>query len=299
MDLKTGEINQYNRIGLIAKQLVDGFITGLHQSPYHGFSVEFAEHKLYNFGESTRHIDWKVYARTDKLFTKQYQEETNLRCHILIDNSASMHYPSEGKGKIRFSVFAAAALSNLLCRQRDVVGIKVFSGKIEQETRLKSTQGHLNQLYKLLSELPKSIPSKATDIISVIHEIAEKIHKRSLVVLFSDLFQNEESDKILGALQHLKYNKHEVILFHVIDKKTEYSFEFEDRPYKFIDIETNQSVKLNPAEVREAYVKQASAFYNDLKIKCGSLKIDFIPVDVDESYEKVLATYLIKRKKMM
>ena len=298
MTRNISEINQYDNLGLIAKQLVDGFITGLHKSPYHGFSVEFAEHKLYNEGESTRHIDWKVYSRTDRLYTKQYEEETNLRCRILIDNSASMHYPQPNKDKLKFSVFAASALAYLLTKQRDVVGLSVFSDKIEYETDLRSTKAHLNTLLTRLSELQQTTAESKTDISSVLHEIADKIHKRSLVVIFSDMFQNNNEEDLLNALQHLKHNKHEVILFHVSDYSSELNFEFEDRPYKFIDLETKESVKVNPFEVKDIYKKEMSAFYQDLKIKCGMMKIDFVPVDTNDSFDKVLGAYLIKRKKM-
>lgn len=298
MTTNISEINQYDNLGLIAKQLVDGFITGLHKSPYHGFSVEFAEHKLYNYGESTRHIDWKVFSRTDRLYTKQYEEETNLRCRILIDNSASMHYPMPGKDKLKFSVFAASALSYLLTKQRDVVGLSVFSDKIEEETDLRSTKAHLNSILTKLSELQDTTPAKKTDISSVLHEIADKIHRRSLVVIFSDMFQNTDEDDLLSALQHLKHNKHEVILFHVSDYSSELHFEFEDRPYKFIDIETNESIKVNPHDVKDVYRKEMAKFYQDLKIKCGMMKVDFVPVNTIDSFDKILGAYLIKRKRM-
>ena len=298
MNVKLSEINQFENLGLIAKQLVDGFITGLHKSPYHGFSVEFAEHKLYNVGESTRHIDWKVFARTDRLYTKQYEEETNLRCQILVDNSASMHYPSEGKDKLRFSIFAASALSYLLTQQRDAVGLSVFSDALEEETQVKSTQSHLNSLLTKLTGLEKTTPKKETNITSVLHEIAEKIHRRSLVVIFSDMFQNQDEIELLNALQHLKHNKHEVILFHVSDYESELNFEFADRPYKFIDIETDEVVKVNPREVKDQYHLEMNEFYKNLKIKCGMMKVDFVPVNTNDPFDKILGAYLIKRKKM-
>jgi uncharacterized protein (DUF58 family) len=298
MNLKLSEINQFDNLGLIAKQLVDGFITGLHKSPYHGFSVEFAEHKLYNHGESTRHIDWKVFARTDRLFTKQYEEETNLRCHILVDNSASMHYPAPKKDKLQFSVFAASALTYLLTQQRDAVGLTVFSDKIEQETQVKSTKSHLNLLLGKLTSLSEEKPNNNTDISSVLHEIAKKIHKRSLVVIFSDMFQNEDDVQLLNSLMHLKHNKHEVILFHVSDHDSELEFKFEDRPYKFVDLETDEVVKVNPRDVKEEYKSEMASFYQNLKIKCGMMKIDFVPVNTNDSFDKILGAYLIKRKKM-
>lgn len=298
MQVNTPDINEFKNLGLIAKQLVDGFITGLHKSPYHGFSVEFAEHKIYNEGESTRHIDWKIFARTDKLFTKQYEEETNLRCRILIDNSASMHFPQPGKDKIKFSIYAASALSYLLTKQRDVVGLSVFSDHLEVETALKSTKSHLSNVLTQLSNLSTKNSKSPTDIPAILHQIAEKSHKRSLIVIFSDMFQDGNEDKILSALQHLKHNNHEVLLFHVTDHKSELNFDFEDRPYKFIDLETNDWIKVNPFQIKEAYKKSMAAFYHDLQIKCGMMKIDFVPVNTSEPYDKILGAYLIKRKKM-
>lgn len=287
-------------IDLLARQLVEGFITGLHKSPYHGFSVEFAEHRLYNTGESTRHIDWKVFAKTDRLYTKRYEEETNLRCQILIDNSSSMHYPVENKGKLYFSILSAAALSYLLHKQRDAFGISTFSDHLEWQSEVKSTSVHLNKLY---TELQKRFQQKSdqqkTDVARVLHEIAEKIHRRSLVIIFSDMFDREdEIDEIFSGLQHLKHKNHEVLLFHVTDWKTEYHFNFDDRPYEFIDLETGEKMRFQPSQVKENYSKYVADFYSQLKIKCGQLKIDFIEADINKKYDQILNAYLIKRSKM-
>ena len=205
LDLKTVREQQLS-IDFLAKKLVEGFITGLHKSPYHGFSVEFAEHRLYNNGESTRHVDWKVFAKTDKLFTKRYEEETNLRCHILIDASSSMRYPTETQAKLEFSVYAAAALSWLLHKQRDAVAVTTFSDEILEQTAVKSTQTHVNKLFQMLDQvLHTKGQQQRTNVPKVLHEIANTIHRRSLVVIFSDMFDNSESeDEIFKALQHLK-----------------------------------------------------------------------------------------------
>ncbi|MGB5978582.1 MAG: DUF58 domain-containing protein, partial [Cyclobacteriaceae bacterium] len=244
MELK--EIREIGNLELLARQMVEGFITGLHKSPYHGFSVEFAEHRLYNSGESTRHIDWKVYAKTDRLYTKRYEEETNLRGVLLLDKSPSMYYPSESRGKLSFCCLAAASLAYMLNRQRDAVGLVTFGEKIEQQTDIKSTHSHLHTLFLYLEEILESKPEPGTtNLAGVLHEIAEKVHKRSLVVLFSDMFDHSDNDQeILNALRHLKHRKHEVLLFHVTDKKTERDFEFDDRPYEFIDMETGEKVRL-------------------------------------------------------
>ncbi len=301
MKIDLHKIRELSNLDLLARQLVEGFITGLHKSPYHGFSVEFAEHKLYNTGESTKDIDWKVYARTDKLFSKRYEEETNLRCTILIDNSSSMYYPKETAGKITFSVMAAAALAFMLQRQRDAIGVTTFSDQIESQTPVKSTHAHLHKILILLEQLLQSAPGspKKTSIPEVLHQIANKIHKRSLVVIFSDMFDNQEHvQEIINGLHHLKHKNHEVLLFHVTDRQTEFDFEFEERPYNFIDLETKEELKLHPSQIKEVYTEKMMAYFQDLAIKCGQFKIDFITADIRDDFDKVLSAYLIKRSKM-
>ena len=301
MKIDLQKIRGLSNLELLARQLVEGFITGLHKSPYHGFSVEFAEHRLYNTGESTKDIDWKVYARTDKLFSKRYEEETNLRCTILIDNSSSMYYPKENDGKITFSVMAAAAIAFMLQRQRDAIGVTTFSDQIESQTEVKSTHSHLHKILILLEQLLHTDhkEKKRTSIPEVLHQIANKIHKRSLVIIFSDMFDNHEQvQEIINGLHHLKYNNHEVLLFHVTDKKTEFDFEFEERPYNFIDLETKEQLKLHPSQIKENYIKKVKTYFQDLAIKCGQFKIDFITADINDDFDKVLSAYLIKRGKM-
>lgn len=287
-------------IDFLAKKLVEGFITGLHKSPYHGFSVEFAEHRLYNTGESTRHIDWKVFAKTDKLFTKQYEEETNLRCHIVIDASSSMRYPRESQAKLQFAVYASAALSWLLHRQRDAVGITTFTDKILTQSEVRSTQSHIHKLFLSLDELMEDQPAQqVTNIPKVLHEIANTIHKRSLVVVFSDMFSGTESyEELFSSLMHLRHNKHEVILFHVIDHSTEIDFGFDDRPHLFIDLETGEKIKLQPSQIKQSYTARARTEMNYLKNKCGQLGIEFIEADVAEDYNHIFNSFLIKRSRM-
>ena len=237
-NLDIASVRQYGNLEFLARQLVEGFITGLHKSPFHGFSVEFAEHRLYNTGESTRHIDWKVFAKSDRLFVKRYEEETNLRCHLLIDTSSSMYYPEPNHEKITFSVLAAASIANLLQRQKDAVSLCTFSDKIEIQTPIKSTPTHVHKLFlELETVLKRPKSQRKTAVADVLHEIAEKIHKRSLVVIFSDMFEDiNETDRIFSAMQHLRHNLHEVLLFHVTDRRTEEEFAFDDRPYEFIDL---------------------------------------------------------------
>jgi uncharacterized protein (DUF58 family) len=295
------KVRQYANIELLAKQMVEGFITGLHKSPYHGFSVEFAEHRLYNNGESTRHVDWKVYAKTDRLYTKRYEEETNLRCQILIDNSSSMFYPQENMGKVSFSIFAAACLAYMLQKQRDAVGITTFSNEIEWQSPVKSTSLHIHNLFVQLQRMMEQKPiHKKTAAASVIHQIADKMQRRSLIVIFSDMLENvQKSEDIFSALNHLKHNQHEVLLFHVVDKKTETDFNFSDRPHEFIDLETGEKLKVQPSQIREIYKQKTEELFYQLKLKCGQFGIDFIEADIGKDIDQILLPYLIKRSKMI
>lgn len=303
------DIKAIENLEFFARQVVEGFITGLHKSPYHGFSVEFAEHRLYNAGESTRYIDWKLFARTEKLFVKRFEEETNLRCQIVLDKSSSMHFPVQKKltvnkpNKIGFSVLASAALMNLFKRQRDAVGLSVFSDKVQLHTRAKTSTVHHKWLLNELETLAVPFNTKEleqTNAIDSLHEIAERIHQRSLVILFSDLLGDQsKSEELFSVLQHLKYNKHEVIVFHVVDRSKEIDFNFDARMHKFIDLETGEEMKVNPAELKEEYLKNMSVFEKELYVRCGQYKIDFVPVDCSNGFEPILLNYLIKRKKMM
>lgn len=296
--LDLAKIREYGNVEFLAKQLVEGFITGLHKSPFHGFSVEFAEHRLYNTGESTRYIDWKVFGKTDRLYVKRYEEETNLRCHILIDTSSSMYYPEKTNGKITFSTMAAGALAYMLQKQRDAVSLLTFSDGIEIQTPIKSTPSHIHKIFMdLESLLQKPKPQKRTTVVETLHEIAEKIHKRSLVVIFSDMFDDiNNSDRLFSAMQHLRHNMHEVLLFHVTDKNTEEEFNFEERPYEFVDLETGEKVKAQPSQVKEQYQTAIKEFYHDLRLKCGQYKIDFIEADINKGFDPILSAFLVKRR---
>lgn len=281
---------------------------GLHKSPFHGFSVEFAEHRLYNAGESIKHIDWKLYGRTDKLFVKRYEEETNLRCQVVIDNSSSMYFPVLEKpsidklNKITFAIYAAASIMSLLRKQRDAVGLNIFSDKIEFASEAKSSSVHFKYLFSEMEKLLVPISPETrrnTFATGALHHIADNIHKRSLVVIFSDMFENNTgSTELFSALQHLRHNKHEVILFHVVDKKQEMDFNFDNRPYKFIDMESGRQIKVNPLEVKAEYTRAVSSFRDELKLKCGQYRIDFVEADINQGFEQVLFPYLLKREKL-
>tara|TARA_B100000963_G_scaffold105554_1_gene91605 strand:+ start:217 stop:1137 length:921 start_codon:yes stop_codon:yes gene_type:complete len=301
--LEKRHFKKIDNLDLLAKQVVEGFITGLHKSPFHGFSVEFAEHRLYNSGESTRYIDWKLFARTDKLFVKRFEEETNLRSRIIIDQSSSMYFPYEKTSstskysKIHFSIVCAAALIHLLRRQRDAVGLSLFSDIINLHTSEKtSIKHHQFLIYKLENALKQNFLMKTSNLVDGLHQIAENIHKRSLVILFSDMFDNtKKSSELLSALQHLKFNKHEVILFHVMDKSKEFKFDYENRPYKFIDMETSEEIKLTPNEIRKNFINNSKKFQEDLKLKCLKNKIDYVETDVNKGFDSVLLSYIRKR----
>ena len=300
------ELKSVENLDLLARQVVEGFIIGLHKSPYHGFSVEFAEHRHYNPGESTKNIDWKVYGRTDKLYTKKYEEETNLRCQIVIDSSSSMFYPEYAisddslVNKFQFSSLAAAALMNLLRRQRDAFGLSLFHETILQHVRPKSSTTQykllLSYLDKVLSETPQR---KSTAAASALHEIADRIHKRSMVIVFSDLNDSSEHlEELFSAMQHLKFNKHEVVLFHVLDRKSELDFEFENRPYEFIDLESHQRIKLQPSEVKDRYRELIGSYIESIRLKCLQFKIDYNFADISEGFNPILRSFLVKRSKM-
>jgi uncharacterized protein (DUF58 family) len=309
MPINRQELQQFTHLELLARQVVEGFITGLHKSPFHGFSVEFAEHRLYNKGEPTKHIDWKLYGRTDKMFIKRYEEETNLRCHLVIDSSSSMHFPVPEKGKdvplnkLNFSVNCAAAIAELLKMQRDAVGLTVFSEEVELHTPARSSPMHhkmiFSELEKLLEPVDLSVKRK-TFAIDALHQVAESIHKRSLVILFSDMFDSRtDADELFSALQHLRHNRHEVILFHVTDKKHELDFDYDNRPHTFVDMETGEEVKVQPNEIRETYLQAIGEFKQELKLRCGQYRIDFVEADINEGYRQVLLPYLLKRTRMM
>lgn len=301
------EITSFNNLELLAHQVVEGFISGLHKSPFHGFSAEFAEHKIYNQGESTKHIDWKLFAKTDKLYTKRYEEETNLRCHIILDNSSSMHYPFlkeyniNSLNKIAFSVLASAAIMNLLKRQRDAIGLSVYSDAYEYYVNEKGSERHhqmiLNKLNDTLVDIKKN---KGTKTYTFLHEIADRIKRRSMVFLFTDMFQSdEEEERLFEALQHLKYNKHEVILFHTYDKEKEISFNFSNRPKKFVDVETGDYVNLYAENIKDNYETTIKNYFTELKIRCGQYRIKYVPVDIHKNFNTILTTYLIERQKFV
>ncbi|WP_291964695.1 DUF58 domain-containing protein [Maribacter sp.] len=297
----------FSNLELLANQVVEGFISGIHRSPFHGFSAEFAEHKIYNNGESTKHIDWKLFAKTDKLYTKRYEEETNLRCHMILDNSASMYYPEvdnvsiDSLNKIGFSVLAIAALMNVLKRQRDAVGLSIYSDTYNYYAPEKGSERHFQMLLAQLSEISKAKnPPKETNTYTYLHQIAENIKRRSLIFLFTDMFQTEKKDdELFEALRHLKYNKHDVVLFHPMDKQHELFFDFENTPKRFVDVETGEHLDLYADNIKEAYNERITTYLSDIKMKCAQYKIKYVDIDIHRDFSTVLNTFLVERNKFL
>lgn len=302
MKIDKKDLIKFGNLEFLAKQAVEGFIIGLHKSPYHGFSVEFAEHRLYNQGESTRHIDWKLAARTEKLFIKRFEEETNLRCQIVIDNSSSMYYGNEKVTKIQYTILAAASIIELMKKQRDAVGLHIFSEGITTSTEAKSSLAHHQFLMATLEDMLHKYNEKEvfkTDFVKNLHELAETLNRRSLVMIFSDLLEDpKQLPELMEALQHMKFNKHEVIVFHVTDKSTEELLELENRPYTLIDMETQEKIKLNPSQIKEKYKEAIQDYFNELRLKCIGNKIDFVELDIAGDLELALIKYMNKRQFM-
>lgn len=306
MPIEQRQIEALSALEFKARQVVEGFLTGLHKSPFHGFSVEFAEHRAYNPGESTRHMDWKLYARTDKLYVKRYEEETNLRCQLVVDASSSMYYPGKEENKAfnkaEFAVHAAAAFIQLLRKQRDAVGLTIFSDRVKvvEEARsnavhLRHLMGHLDSL--LSSEAPQR--GETSNVVEALHNIAQRAQRRSLVVVLSDMLDSADREaEVFDALQHLRFNKHDIILFHVVDRKHELELDLPDRPYTFVDVETGEQVKAHPSEVRDAYRTAMAERWHRLKLKCGQYRIDLVEADINAGFEPVLLEFLTKRARL-
>ena len=287
---------------LRARLIVEGFITGLHRSPYHGFSVEFAEHRPYNPGDELRHVDWKVYAKTDRFYVKQYEEETNLRHYVVLDTSPSMRYRGEADlSKLEYGSYLAAALHNLMLKQRDATGLIGFDETVHTMRPPKATPGYLRQLLATLEHLHEEEPEeRRTSAAAALDEVAERIGRRSLVVVITDLFENVAAhDDLLKALRHLRHRGHEVIVFHVLEGQTERQFDFPDRPMLFRDVETGDEVTLQPAQLRDHYEEAVEHFTDRFRRNCLEHDIDFAELDTNEPYDTALMAYLNKRSRLV
>lgn len=297
----------YNSIDFKTTQIVEGFMTGFHKSPFHGFSVEFAEHRLYNTGESTKYIDWRLYARTDKLFVKRFEEETNLRAMFVLDSSSSMFFPynktqkEEKNNKFSFSVYACGVIMQILYKQRDAFGLSFISKEIDYISPIKTNLAHKQYLFTLLENKIKTKENllQITCINKALHSLSEQIHRRSLFIIFTDLFSDSFSaEELIDSLRHLKHNKHEVILFHVFDNQKEVNFDYKMGYYRFIDVESGEELKINPEEIRNQYTDAIKQRLDLIRSECNKLKIDFVQADINKGFDQILFPFLIKRSKL-
>ncbi len=290
--LSPAYVSKLNSLELRAKLVVEGFMVGLHKSPYHGFSVEFTEHRPYMQGDNLRNVDWTVYAKTNRYFIKQYEEETNLKSYILLDTSKSMSYASEGNiSKLEYASTLVAGLSYLMIKQQDAVGISLYSEKIDKYLPPKSSRAYLQQLLKTLAEVK---PSSKTNTAASLNSIAEKIKRRGLVIVVSDLF--DDVDSVLSALKHFRYNNNEVIVFQILDP-IEQSFNFTgDAVFK--DIENEEELTTQPYQIQKAYRQAMTEFIHKIKSECLNSKIDYNLIDTSQPYDKALINYIRKRSKL-
>lgn len=305
--LSSEHISRYKSLDFYARQVVEGFITGRHKSPFHGFSVEFSDYRQYNSGESTKNIDWHLYGRTDRLYVKQFEEETNLRCQLVIDQSSSMLFPIECHGdiehpnKLTFAVYATAVLIELLHRQRDAFGLSLFSGQIDLQTPCRSSSVHQQYLLGLLDGLLQPVNKESyreTSLAETIHLTAEQLHKRSLVVLFTDAFtKSNTQEELFDALRHLRHNKHEVIIFHTYDLAHEVNLDYDARPHLFIDLENGKQLRLHPEEVAADYRRQMTEMFSTLRQRAMQYHIDYVPVDIAQGFHQIILQFLLKRSK--
>ena len=284
-------ISNISNLSLKARLLVEGLIVGMHKSPYHGFSVEFSEHRLYNRGDEIRNIDWKIWGKTDKYFVKEYEEETNLLSHIVLDQSTSMLYGSSETTKLEYAKILAASIAYLILKQQDGVGLTLFDSKIRTLIEPKSKPNHIKSLFTIMDNIK---PGPDTKIGDILHISAESIKKKGLVIIISDFFDDLES--IMSGIKHYRYKGHEVILFHILDQQ-ELELDFKERT-KFIDLETNETIVTEPWHIQRDYQAGMKKFCDDLKINCRKNKVDYVLMPTNAPVELALFDYLIKRKKL-
>jgi len=317
LDLYRPELRFAEKLDLHARRVVEGFISGLHQSPYQGFSVEFAEHRAYAQGESTRHLDWKLLARTDKPYVKRYEAETNLRCWMAIDRSRSMRYPvgppeeatkggikgaeADDQQKLLFSMRASAALVHLLKRQRDAFGLAWLGQGLESVSEARLSTRHQRELFEQMGRVwaDEEGDARSSNLAEGLNRLAERMRSRSMLAVFTDLFETGAAlDDLTAALQHLRFKKHDVVVFHVLNRSLEMELGLDNRPYKLIDAETGRSLQVEPMQIREAYRERAESFAQDMKLRCGAVGVDWVEVDTALGYKPVLVEFLRRRAKM-
>lgn len=286
-------IAKLRNLNLLARQAVEGFISGLHRSPHKGFSVEFAEHREYTAGDDIKHLDWVAYGRTDRYYIKQYEQETNLRANILLDVSNSMGYRyGSPVTKFAYGCFMAACLSYLMCRQQDMVGVIGFDEKVRFHLPPHSTPAHLDRVFK---QLEHAKPGKTTNIAPTFHDLANTLGKRGLVIVISDLY--DDPTEIMKALQHFVFKRHQIIVFHLMDP-AELDFPFK-KTLTFTDMETNERLQVDPRYVRDGYIEEINAFTANYRRECGQRNIEYVLTRTDEPYDRFLLNYLARRKALL
>ena len=287
------KIAALKNLNLLARRAVEGFISGLHRSPHRGFSVEFSEHREYSPGDDVRHLDWVAWGRSDRYYIKQYEQETNLRAYILLDSSASMNYRyNSDLTKYAYGCFLAACLSYLMCRQQDMVGMIAFDERVRFHLTPASKPAHLDRLFKHLEMLS---PGRGTAIAPTFHDLAQRIDKRALIVVISDLY--DDPDEIVRALQHFVYKKHQIIVFHLLDE-AELEFPF-DRISTFVDLENNERLQVDPRYVKEAYLEEMAAFIDRYRKECSDRSIEYVQTSTRTPYDRMLLEYLARRRALV
>jgi uncharacterized protein (DUF58 family) len=305
MILDPNLLTQLAPLDLKARTIVEGFISGLHRSPYHGFSVEFAEHRPYNQGDDFKHIDWKVYGKSERFYVKRYEAETNLRAHVVLDVSSSMYFKHFAEwSKLRYSILYAASLIYMMHRQRDACGLVLFDKEIASYFPPKSSYSHVRMLFGELeqyldNEKSRSFEQRISASANALHDLAENLRRRSLVVILTDLFENVEShDKLISSLRHLRHQKHEVLLFNVLEHRSERDLDFPDGKFIFEDMETGSELEVIPAQVKEDYKKKVMEYTHQFRIACSEAGVDFEEIDTQSPFELALLAYLNKRKRL-
>ncbi len=298
-------LSQLTPLDLKARTIVEGFISGLHRSPFHGFSVEFAEHRPYNQGDDFKHVDWKAYAKTERFYVKRYEAETNLRAHVVLDISSSMYFKHFAEWtKLRYAIHFAASLIYMMHRQRDACGLVLFDDEIRQFLPAKSSYSHVRMLYQQLEnqlndEKVRSRERRSSASANALHELAENLKRRSLVIILTDLFENVEShEKLISSVRHLRHQRHEVLLFNVLENRSERELDFPDGKFLFEDMETGSELEVIPAQVKKEYQKKVQEYTQEFKIACNEARADFEEIDTQSPFDLALLAYLNKRKKL-
>ncbi|TNE73725.1 DUF58 domain-containing protein [bacterium] len=298
-------ITQLAPLEMKARHIVEGFITGIHKSPYYGFSVEFAEHRPYNAGDELRHVDWKVYGKSERFYVKQFEEETNLRCYVLLDISSSMHFKYYADwDKLRYGTHLAASLIHLMNRQRDATGLITFDESIREFIPPRTSQAHLRLLYSSLSQHltppdKKNPEKRKTASADVLHELAERIEKRSMLIIITDLFENiKQNSALVESLKHLRHKKHDIVLLNVHEKRVERELDLPDKKFVLTDMETGARMDVMPVQLRETYKEKMREHVHQFKKACSEYQIDFFEIDTQEPFDRSLLAYLNRRRRI-